>query len=102
MGKRTEYFREYRRKNKEALNKNTKSYYERQTTNGHYVYYLPEEHYVGMTNYLKRRMHQHRKNGRCTEGMEIVACFERGVDAHYLETLLHMRGYDGFTHQLYG
>ena len=75
-----------------------KKYYDRMTSNGYFVYYLPEEHYIGMTNYLKRRMYQHRKKGKCTEGMEIVACFERSVDAHWFETMLHQRGYLGYSY----
>ena len=60
------------------------------------VYYIPEHHYVGMTSHISRRMTNHRRLGKMTEGMEIIARFERAVDAHYLETLLHMRGYNGF------
>ena len=68
------------------------------TSNGYFVYYLPEEHYIGMTNYLKRRMYQHRKKGKCTEGMEIVACFERSVDAHWsFETGYYLHTLCAFT-----
>ena len=83
---------------KEERKQYADNYYQKHTGKGHYVYYLPEEHYVGKTNYLKRRMHQHRKNGKCTEGMEIVACFERSVDAHWMETMLHQRGYLGYRY----
>ena len=60
------------------------------------VYYLPEEHYIGITRHIYDRMYCHRKNGKITEGYEILAYFERRVDAHYLETMFHMRGYNGF------
>jgi predicted GIY-YIG superfamily endonuclease len=65
---------------------------------GHFtVYYLPEHHYIGMTNALKNRLQEHRsKNGRITDGYEIVATFDRAVDAHLMETKLHAMGYDGF------
>jgi len=69
--------------------------------NGYYtVYYLPEHHYVGMTNALKNRLQEHRsKNGRITVGYEVIATFERAVDAHWFETTLHAMGYHGFHYK---
>lgn len=69
--------------------------------NGYYtVYYLPEHHYVGMTNALKNRLQEHRsKNGRITEGYEIIGTYERAVDAHLAETILHSIGYYGFYYK---
>jgi hypothetical protein len=68
---------------------------------GHFtVYYLPEHHYIGMTNALKNRLQEHRsKNNRITDGYEIVATFDRAVDAHLMETKLHSMGYDGFHYK---
>ena len=63
-----------------------------------HVYYIPEEHYVGISVYPKGRMCDHSKNGRITDNWEIIASFERGVDAHWFETLLHMRGYNGYNY----
>ena len=63
----------------------------------YYLYYLPEHHYVGVTNWVHDRMYKHRRAGRITEGYEVIAKFERAVDAHLLETLLHQRGYLGFS-----
>ncbi len=67
-------------------------------TKYHHVYYLPEEHYIGMTNNIKRRMRMHTVKGKFTEGFEIIASFERSVDAHYLETMFQMRGYNGYIY----
>ena len=61
------------------------------------VYYIPEHHYVGITDNVVNRMRVHKNNDFITEDYEIIANFERRVDAHYLETLLHMRGYNGFN-----
>ena len=62
------------------------------------VYYLPEEHYVGITGCVWQRMRDHRNKGKkITEGYEIIAKFERAVDAHLMETLFHVRGYNGFS-----
>ena len=40
--------------------------------------------------------HRNLRHGRITEGYEILAYFEREVDAHLLETMLHQRGYHGY------
>jgi hypothetical protein len=70
---------------------------------GHFtVYYLPEHHYVGMTNALRNRLQEHRsRKGRFTEGYEIIATFERAVDAHLMETKLHAMGYNGFYYKTF-
>ena len=61
------------------------------------VYYLPEEHYIGVSCHVVNRMSQHRnRDKRITEGYEILAKFERQVDAHWFEILFHIRGYNGF------
>ncbi len=63
---------------------------------GYRVYYLPEEHYVGMTGkHMGHRLYNHKKKGRITEGCEILAIFERAVDALWFEVMLHQRGYHG-------
>ena len=62
------------------------------------LYYLPEEHYIGITNHINTRMSDHRKVGKITEGYEIIGQFERAVDAHLVETMFHMRGYNGFRY----
>jgi hypothetical protein len=68
---------------------------------GYYtVYYLPEHHYVGMTNALRNRLREHRsRNKRITEGYEIIGVYERAVDAHLTETVLHAMGYNGFYYK---
>ena len=68
---------------------------------GHYtVYYLPEHHYVGMTNALRNRLREHRgRNGRITEGYEIIGTYKKAVDAHLVETILHSMGYYGFHYK---
>lgn len=59
------------------------------------VYYLPEEHYVGLTNNIPHRMRCHRQKGKLTDNYEILASFERYVDALWFEILFHQRGYLG-------
>lgn len=59
------------------------------------VYYLPEEHYVGISKNTRRRMSQHKGKGRITTGYDIIARFDRAVDAVWFESLFHQRGYNG-------
>ena len=68
----------------------------RSEQNGYAVYYLPEEHYVGVSVNVRYRINKHRHLGRVVDGWEVIAVFERGVDAHWFETLFHMRGYNGY------
>lgn len=63
------------------------------------VYYLPEHHYIGMTNCMKNRMQEHRRKGKFTNGYEIVASFNSAIEAHYIETKLHLLGYNGFYYK---
>jgi len=73
----------------------------RRKSDGHYsVYYLPEHHYVGMTNCVHIRMQEHRlKSKRLTEGYEIIGVYKNAVDAHLTETFLHSMGYKGFYYK---
>lgn len=75
----------------------------KRVNDGHFsVYYLPEHHYVGMTNSIKNRMIEHRsKNNRFTDGYEIIATFDKAVDAHLMETKLHTMGYYGFYYKTF-
>tara|TARA_R110000744_G_scaffold104800_4_gene200531 strand:- start:489 stop:866 length:378 start_codon:yes stop_codon:yes gene_type:complete len=62
------------------------------------VYYLPEEHYAGMTKDLLRRISSHKKLGKIVDGYEIVGQFENPKVAHLMETKLHIMGYNGFQY----
>lgn len=113
MGKNKEVDKAWREANKERLKEYNKKYYEnnkqkqksyrkdwyhenvKKDTHLPCVYYLPEEHYIGITKNLKRRIKAHNHSGKITEGYEVVAYFERYVDAMYLEVMFHQRGYNG-------
>ena len=60
------------------------------------VYYLPEEHYIGITHCFSNRMKKHRKNGMCVEDIEVICYFESRIDAVWMEVQFHQRGYNGF------
>jgi hypothetical protein len=53
----------------------------------YYVYYLPEEHYCGITNSLVNRMIDHRKKGKNTDNYRILYSSKDKKDACYHEAL---------------
>jgi hypothetical protein len=92
------YIREYRKKNydpKKEAERQLKKYL-KEWDGYFYVYYLPEEHYVGMTNRVDRRIKYHDYSGKIVDNYEILARFKRQVDAHLFETRLHTMDYNGF------
>ena len=92
-----EYNREWSRNNRQ-LNKEKIAAYKRETRNdGHYtVYYLKEEHYVGMTSGLKHRLSYHKGYyNRYIEVVEIVGKYETKREALDVEAKLHSMGYLG-------
>lgn len=60
------------------------------------VYILENENYAGMTAKLWSRMTAHEYNGKDVSDMVIVGVFDNPIEAHLLETQLHLDGYDGF------
>ena len=72
--------------NKRQLNyKNTGKYY---------IYYIPEEHYIGISNKPQQRMYSHKKT-KIIDGWEIVAEYNDPKLAALHEALLHYIGYRG-------
>ena len=63
------------------------------------VYYIPEHHYVGMTNSIKYRMQEHKTKGKMVDNYEVIGIYKRAVDAHLTETMLHAMGYNGFHYK---
>ena len=92
------YMREWNKKNYDPVKEKARKLkqYLDSRTKGFAVYYLPEEHYVGMTNNIKRRLRHHEYKGKIIEGFEVICYFDRQVDAHLYETWLHTMGYHGF------
>ena len=65
------------------------------------VYYLLEEHYVGMTKSLKYRLNQHKnKNNRHVEDVEVIGKYKTKAEATRVEAALHSMGYLGRHPQL--
>jgi len=117
-----EYQRRWYLKNREKLKENSKQYYhankERykelnknwQETNRehireynkqwrhdeHYsVYLLPKENYVGQTKQIKKRMYDHKHNGKDTSDYKILHTFTTREEALAKEAEYHKAGYNG-------
>ena len=73
-----------------------KKAYKESLKEGHYsVYYLPEEHYAGVTTGLKHRMHVHNSDGMITEGFEVLFTSQDKKEALAFEDRLHSMGCNG-------
>lgn len=57
----------------------------------HYVYYLPEEHYVGVTSQVNPycRINKHQFLGFNVKGWTILNVFETREEARHLENMFH-------------
>ena len=63
---------------------------------GYSVYYIPEEHYVGMSKNVYSRMIKHKHLGKIIDDYEVLQSFENPIEAHLMETRLHLMGYNGY------
>jgi len=63
---------------------------------GYAVYYLPEEHYIGISKNVSSRMTKHKHLGKIIDGWEVLMCFENPIRAHLMETQFHLMGYNGY------
>jgi hypothetical protein len=64
-----------------------------------YVYYLPEEHYVGITSLIGDRMNTHFREGRIIDDYEIIAKYNHPALALMTEALFHYCGYEGCNYK---
>lgn len=73
--------------------------YEASKTTSYQLYYMPEEHYIGVTNIFSKRMNAHRAKGRITDGAHVVANFKTKQEALAVEAYMHDKlGYRGKHH----
>ena len=107
--KRREYLKNYREANRERkrlyLKKRRENpeiiireakYRESLVTGVFSLYYLPEEHYVGVTKYvMRKRLSEHKNNNKIVEGAEVVCQFKNRREALDAERHLHSIGYNG-------
>lgn len=76
----------------------TKDYQEMRANDypGYSVYYIPEEHYIGMSKNVYSRMIKHNHLGKIIDGWEVIESFENPIRAHLMETQFHLMGYNGY------
>ena len=93
------YMKIYHKNNKERIAKQKSEYgkkYRSRNTNEFYtLYYLKEEHYVGITKRPKLRIKDHKKKNRHVLDFETIATFKSKREALDVERLLHNLGYNG-------
>ena len=91
-----ERFAAYYQANKEKIKARTKARGE-SMKHEPVVYYLPEHHYVGVTDCLYHRLNHHRSfHKRVTEGYEIIYTAKDMTKAKAVERYMHYEmGYNG-------
>mgnify|MGYP003626692158 CR=1 FL=1 len=73
--------KEYYEANKESILSQSKKYRSSLKDNFYSLYYLTEDHYVGVTNQLKNRMYNHKNKGKHVLDYEVIATFETKREA---------------------
>lgn len=84
-----DYAKQWRTKNKEHLKKYRKELDEKQKLDHYIVYYLPNEHYCGVTNQPHKRMHNHKREGKNIENWRVLYTSTDRKTAHYYEAMFH-------------
>ena len=87
--------REYYEKNKSAMLKKIRAYKATLKDDFYTVYYLKEEHYIGVTNQPKIRMQNQKRNGKHVLDYEVVTTVKTKREALDIESLLHKLNYNG-------
>tara|TARA_R100000541_G_C1832002_1_gene74303 strand:+ start:42 stop:398 length:357 start_codon:yes stop_codon:yes gene_type:complete len=82
-------------KNKSKIKAKVLSYKQTLKDNFYTVYYLKEEHYIGITNQPKIRMQGQKSNGKHILDYEVVTTVKTKRQALDIESLLHKMNYNG-------
>ena len=82
-------------KTKEQLKEYNKAYMNSMKDDFYSLYYLPEEHYIGVSNQPKIRMYNHKYRKRHVLNYEIVCVFKTREEAVAVESYMHSIGYNG-------
>jgi hypothetical protein len=64
-----------------------------------YIYYLPEEHYIGMTSLISERLKAHDRKGKIIDNYEIIGKYSNPALALMHEALFHYCGYEGCVYR---
>ena len=84
-----------------CINKVKKANYESSKDSYHTLYYLPEEHYIGVSCRPSGRVRDHRVRGKLIDNWESVATFKTKRDALDAEAYMHSIGYNGINKTMF-
>ena len=90
-----EKIKAYREVNKEKIKAYRKEYYESLINDFYTMYYIPQHHYIGITNQPITRLRNHSTVGRITTDWEVVSTFKTKREALDAEKYMHSIGYCG-------
>ena len=82
-------------KNKESIKKRVGKYKQSLKDSFYTIYYLSEEHYVGVTNQPKIRMQNHKINKNHVLDYEVITTVKTRREALDIESFLHKLNYNG-------
>ena len=82
---------------KEKEKSYSKAYRESRKDGMYTLYYLPEEHYIGITTNMYNRLKRHKSQGNHTTDVEVVAKFDNKKEALSTERYMHNIGYNGIN-----
>ena len=85
----------YYEANKEKIKAYRKEYYESLINDFYTMYYIPQHHYIGITNQPITRLRNHSTEGRITTDWEVVSTFKTKREALDAEKYMHSIGYCG-------
>ena len=89
------YNKTYKLANKKKLAEKQLIYREGLKDNHYTLYYLKEEHYIGVTNQSRFRLLNHKKNGKHILDYEVISLFKTKKEALAVERYMHSIGYNG-------
>ena len=87
--------RKWQKKNKDKVRATQQAREERTLLDYYVIYYLPNEHYCGVSNNPKRRMDQHKAMGKDIEGWKVLQTAETKIEALAIECEFHLMGMNG-------
>tara|TARA_R110000796_G_C14398812_1_gene417342 strand:- start:204 stop:575 length:372 start_codon:yes stop_codon:yes gene_type:complete len=90
-----EYKLAYREERRDKLNAKAQANKAALKNSFYTLYYMPEEHYVGVSSQPILRMRNHRAAGKITADWETIATFETRTEALKIESFMHSLGYIG-------
>jgi len=107
--KKSAYEKEYKKLNREKTRERNKIWYHNNKEkavayreslkDGIYsVYLLPMENYVGQTECMYNRMHQHKNAGRDITDAKVLGSYKTRKEALAIEASYHAKGYNGWNY----